>query len=92
MTVWCAQGQHGLVNITQDSFYRDLTSEEAANVKDYNFDHPDAFAFDEIVSTLRNLRAGRRVEVPVVRPCSWGKIIAESLKATSVPHHPSGLY
>lgn len=60
------QGPHGLVNIAQDSFYRDLTPSEAANVKAYNFDHPDAFAFEEIIDTLRRLRAGLSVDIPVV--------------------------
>ena len=27
---------------TQDSFYRGLTQQELDNVKNYNFDHPDA--------------------------------------------------
>ncbi|KAF7661092.1 hypothetical protein LDENG_00269930 [Lucifuga dentata] len=50
-----------------DSFYKDLTPEEqalAAN-NDYNFDHPGAFDFELLVATLRKLKQGRSVKIPV---------------------------
>lgn len=50
--------------IEQDSWYRDLSSEELADVASYNFDHPDAFAFDEMVQCLRALKQGQPVEIP----------------------------
>lgn len=37
----------------QDCFYKDLTAEQADNISDYNFDHPDAFDFSEIYSSLQ---------------------------------------
>ncbi|KDD72502.1 phosphoribulokinase/uridine kinase, partial [Helicosporidium sp. ATCC 50920] len=61
-----------VVMLSQDSFYRGLTPEEMANASDYNFDHPDAFDVDVLVSCIADLRAQRRVEVPVydfVRHC-----------------------
>ncbi|WIA17892.1 hypothetical protein OEZ85_009392 [Tetradesmus obliquus] len=51
--------------IHQDSFYRPLTPEEIANVKSYNFDHPDAFDNEALLKGLANLSAGRSIEVPV---------------------------
>lgn len=53
------------VLIPQDSFYRNLTPKEAANVGAYNFDHPDAFAFDEMVACLRALKMGQPVSIPM---------------------------
>ncbi|KAK9841457.1 hypothetical protein WJX74_006135 [Apatococcus lobatus] len=55
----------GFVNISQDSFYRDLTEEEHINIAEFNFDHPDAFSFEEIVNTVKALKAGRQVDIPV---------------------------
>eukprot|EP00891_Asterochloris_glomerata_P002349 jgi/Astpho2/2349/fgenesh1_pg.00044_%23_12_t len=54
----------GLVNLSQDSFYRNLTPEEHRSIADFNFDHPHAFAFDEIVECLRSLKQGRPVQIP----------------------------
>ncbi|CAG9462345.1 unnamed protein product [Pedinophyceae sp. YPF-701] len=54
-----------VVMLSQDSFYRGLTPEEEANVKEYNFDHPSAFDEDLIIDTICKLRAGQGVEVPI---------------------------
>ncbi len=37
---------------------------ELAYVKDYNFDHPDAFDTPALLECLDGLKAGRSVEVP----------------------------
>jgi uridine kinase len=34
---------------------------EQANENNYNFDHPDAFDFDLLLETLKNLKMGRQV-------------------------------
>ena len=47
-----------VASITQDSFYRDLTSEEMARIEEINFDVPEAFDFDEIESVLTALKRG----------------------------------
>ena len=49
----------------QDSFYRGLTPEESANVKDYNFDHPNAMDQEAIVKCLCDLKNRIPVEVPI---------------------------
>ncbi len=49
------------------SFLQVLTAEQqllAAN-NDYNFDHPDAFDFGLLVHTLRKLKQGKSVKIPV---------------------------
>lgn len=53
--------------LSMDSFYKVLNEEqhELAHQNEYNFDHPDAFDFDLLRETLRKLKEGKRVEVPV---------------------------
>lgn len=53
-----------VVMLSQDSFYRGLTSEEKANVKDYNFDHPDAFDNEALMDCITKLKSRIPVEVP----------------------------
>jgi uridine kinase len=55
---------HGVLSISQDCFYRDLTPEQQENIASYNFDHPSAFDFDEILGKLRALQAGEAVDIP----------------------------
>ena len=58
------QDDDRFVLIAQDSFYRNLTPQEAADVASYNFDHPNAFAFDELVECVQALKGGRAVSIP----------------------------
>lgn len=55
------------VILSQDSFYKDLNGEnlERAHRGDYNFDHPDAFDYQLMVDTLKKLKQGENVEVPI---------------------------
>ena len=54
-----------VASITQDSFYRDLTSEEMARIEEINFDVPEAFDFEEIEAVLTALKRGdTSVRVP----------------------------
>uniref|UniRef100_T1IYR8 Uridine kinase n=1 Tax=Strigamia maritima TaxID=126957 RepID=T1IYR8_STRMM len=53
--------------LSMDSFYKVLNTEQhelAAN-NNYNFDHPNAFDFDLLIETLRKLKEGKNVEVPI---------------------------
>ncbi|XP_030164996.1 uridine-cytidine kinase-like 1 isoform X7 [Lynx canadensis] len=56
-----------VVLLSMDSFYKVLTTQqqEQAARNNFNFDHPDAFDFDLIVSTLKKLKQGKSVKVPV---------------------------
>ncbi|KAM7404859.1 hypothetical protein PAMP_012170 [Pampus punctatissimus] len=56
-----------VVLLSMDSFYKVLSSEEQtlAASNDYNFDHPDAFDFDLLTHTLRKLKQGKSVKIPV---------------------------
>ncbi|CAF1639735.1 unnamed protein product [Rotaria sp. Silwood1] len=53
--------------LSMDSFYKVLTDEqhEQAKMNNYNFDHPDAFDFDLLIETLKNLKIGKQVEIPL---------------------------
>ena len=53
--------------LSMDSFYKVLTAEEheLANRNEYNFDHPDAFDIELILRTLQQLKAGKKVNIPV---------------------------
>ncbi|CAI5962265.1 unnamed protein product [Closterium sp. NIES-65] len=56
---------HRVVLVHQDSFYRGLTEEELKHASDFNFDHPDAFDTDALLSTIVALKEGQSVEIPV---------------------------
>ncbi|KAH9523593.1 Uridine-cytidine kinase-like 1 [Bulinus truncatus] len=53
--------------VSMDSFYKVLNHEqhEKAIRNEYDFDHPDAFDFDLIVSTIGRLKEGKSVNVPI---------------------------
>lgn len=46
------------------------------SIADFNFDHPHAFAFDEIVECLRSLKQGRPVQIPQVTHLQQGLLPA----------------
>ncbi|KAM0892521.1 hypothetical protein ACQ4PT_025694 [Festuca glaucescens] len=56
--------QRGVVVVTQESFYYGLSDEELVHVHDYNFDHPDAFDTDLLLSCIENLKHGKAVDIP----------------------------
>lgn len=47
-----------------DSFYKPLTEKQRVNVANYNFDHPDAFDWELLIQTIRNISEGFVVEIP----------------------------
>ncbi|XP_069581015.1 uridine-cytidine kinase-like 1 isoform X2 [Brachyistius frenatus] len=56
-----------VVLLSMDSFYKVLSPDEQTKAasNDYNFDHPDAFDFDLLTHTLRKLKQGKSVKIPV---------------------------
>lgn len=67
--------------------------QEQAACNNFNFDHPDAFDFDLIISTLKKLKQGRSVQIPIydftthsrkkdwVGPWRWGLPVEEAAGA-----------
>ncbi|XP_055375044.1 uridine-cytidine kinase isoform X2 [Condylostylus longicornis] len=58
--------QRQVVVISQDSFYRELTSAEKQKASKglFNFDHPDAFNENLMFETLQTILDGKKVEIP----------------------------
>ncbi|MCI4395867.1 hypothetical protein PGIGA_G00196950 [Pangasianodon gigas] len=56
-----------VVLLSMDSFYKVLSKEEQelAARNEYNFDHPDAFDFELLITVLRKLKKGKSIKVPV---------------------------
>jgi len=53
-----------VATISLDSFYRALSREELSNVANHNFDHPDAFDWALLYSTLDSLSRGKSATIP----------------------------
>jgi uridine kinase len=51
--------------IPHDAYYRDLSHLPPRERDQVNFDHPDALETELLIDHLRELRAGRSVEIPV---------------------------
>lgn len=56
-----------VVHLSQDSFYRELTSQEIAKANKgmFNFDHPDAFDNQLMESCLQDIIRGKVTQIPV---------------------------
>ncbi|XP_073149367.1 uridine kinase-like protein 5 [Henckelia pumila] len=53
-----------VVLVNQDAFYRSLSSEQLEKVREYNFDHPDAFDTELLLSCMETLSHGRAARIP----------------------------
>lgn len=53
--------------LSLDNFYKDLTPEQSqlAYANKYDFDKPDAYDFDAIIECVRNIKAGKKTDIPV---------------------------
>ncbi|KAL6518785.1 Uridine kinase-like protein 5 [Orobanche hederae] len=56
--------QQRVVLVNQDAFYHSLSNEQLQKVGEYNFDHPDAFNTELLLSCMEKLRHGRTVRIP----------------------------
>ncbi|KAI1413794.1 uridine kinase [Hypoxylon sp. FL1857] len=56
-----------VVILSMDSYYKPLDPESSkkAFLNEYDFDSPEAIDFDALVQTLRDLKAGKRAEIPI---------------------------
>ncbi|KZF23284.1 uridine kinase [Xylona heveae TC161] len=56
-----------VVVLSMDSYYRPLTPEqsEKAYRNEYDFDSPEAIDFDALLQTLRDLKQGKKADIPV---------------------------
>ncbi len=58
-------GHPDMVMLQHDSYYRDNSGLPMAEREQINYDHPDSLETDLLIRNLRDLIAGRAVEVPV---------------------------
>lgn len=58
--------QRQVICISQDSFYRELSPSEIQKAEkgQFNFDHPDAFNEPLMYDTLKDILAGKMVQIP----------------------------
>ena len=56
---------HPTALLDQDAYYRDLSDMPLEERRGFNFDHPDAFDTELLVSHLHELQSGRPIEKPV---------------------------
>jgi uridine kinase len=57
-------GRERIAHVQHDSYYKDLSHLPLEARRRFNFDHPDALDTPLLVEHLKELRAGRCVEVP----------------------------
>ncbi len=60
-----AVGRRRIAFLAQDSYYRDVEWHSQDHLLHHNFDHPEALDNELLVDHVRQLKAGRPVEVPV---------------------------
>lgn len=55
------------ISLNKSSIFQVFNEKERklAQQNEYNFDHPDAFDFDLLIETLRKLKEGKSVDVPI---------------------------
>ncbi|XP_050384023.1 uridine kinase-like protein 5 [Argentina anserina] len=53
-----------VVLVNQDSFYHSLNEEKLKKVHEYNFDHPEAFDTELLLSCMEKLKLGQAVSIP----------------------------
>uniref|UniRef100_A0A8D3CKT3 Uridine-cytidine kinase n=1 Tax=Scophthalmus maximus TaxID=52904 RepID=A0A8D3CKT3_SCOMX len=77
--------QRQVAILSQDSFYRVLTLEQKAKALkgQFNFDHPDAFDNDLIITTLRDIKEGKTVHIPAY------DFVSHSRKEETVTVYPA---
>ncbi len=60
-----AVGPARVAFLEQDSYYRDVPWADPSELREHNFDHPDAFDGELLAAHVAALKAGEAVEVPV---------------------------
>jgi uridine kinase len=60
-----AVGRERIAFLAQDNYYRDVDWSGRAEIAAHNFDHPNAVDSELLVEHLRDLKAGRAIELPV---------------------------
>mmetsp|Transcript_29279 Transcript_29279/g.50092 ORF Transcript_29279/g.50092 Transcript_29279/m.50092 type:complete len:212 (+) Transcript_29279:10-645(+) len=59
-----ALGDRRVCILSLDSFYKPLTQAQRDDIANYDFDHPDAFDWDLLESTLKKIKRREPVDIP----------------------------
>ena len=59
-----AEVSESFVSIAQDSYYKSAAYVSNANITAFNFDHPDAFDNDLLCQQIKDLKAGKAIDMP----------------------------
>lgn len=70
-----------VVVISLDSFYNVLTRQqsEAAFRSEYDFDHPDSLDWDLLFEVLKDLKSGKRVDIPIYNFSTHAREVGKSV-------------
>jgi uridine kinase len=63
--VFARVGAEHIAYIPHDAYYRDLSHLSPSERAQVNFDHPNSLETELLIQHVRELRAGRAVEIPV---------------------------
>jgi uridine kinase len=69
-------GAHRIAYVPHDAYYRDFTALSHEQLKQLNWDHPDALDTELMIEHIRALKAGQAVELPIydfARYCRTGE-------------------
>jgi uridine kinase len=79
-----AVGKTRIAFLEMDSYYKDIDWQTPDDLLHHNFDHPSALDLELIAEHLRELKAGRAVEVPVYDFVTHRRT-AETIRVDSQP-------
>ncbi len=60
-----AVGRHRIAYLPHDAYYRDLTDLPPVQKAEVNFDHPNSLETELMIEHVKELKAGRPVDIPV---------------------------
>lgn len=60
-----AVGRHRIAYLPHDAYYRDLTDLPPARKAEVNFDHPDSLETELMIEHVKELKAGKAVDIPI---------------------------
>ncbi|HAF61424.1 MAG TPA: uridine kinase [Anaerolineaceae bacterium] len=60
-----AVGRHRIAYLPHDAYYRDLTDLPPVRKAEVNFDHPDSLETELMIEHVKELKAGRAVDIPI---------------------------
>ncbi|KAF9603116.1 hypothetical protein IFM89_033841 [Coptis chinensis] len=73
-----------VVLVNQDSFYVGLSDDKFRKFHEYNFDHPDAFDTELLLSCMEKLKGGQAVDIPTYDMKMHRRLPAHKVNPTDI--------